>query len=159
MTERPGVVADSGIRREPGKPLEDGMPIRRVQEPVAGDRERVGRPDLDLIKPLASQPSLGANRRHEGTFAACVHQHDIETSVLLLGCILRKKQRNALGRQRPTGQITKRTVPERAGVPDFQALSGGRSHQVEAATDLERRPGPTRRRPARAAPAPRRQCR
>src|SRR4029453_4573874 len=48
---------------------------------------------------------------------------------------------NAFGCQSTPGQITKRTVPERAGVPDFQALSGGRSHQVEAATALERRPG------------------
>jgi hypothetical protein len=49
------------------------MPIRCVQQPVTGDGNRVSGPDLDLIKPLASQSSLGANRRQEGTLADGIH--------------------------------------------------------------------------------------
>ena len=114
------------------------MPVRVVQQPIAGDRNGVGGPDLDVIKPLTGDPSFGTNRGHKGTLAARVHQHDIEAGVSLLARIIGKQQRNALGLQRPTGEITKRTMPERAGVRDLQALPGCRSHEVEAATDLER---------------------
>ena len=39
------------------------MPVRRMQEAVAGDGERVRRPDVDMIKPLISEPSLSTNPR------------------------------------------------------------------------------------------------
>src|SRR4029450_6532192 len=77
VTERPGVVTHHDLWRESGKPVKDGMPVRIVQQPVAGDQKRVRRPDLNVIKTLTGDPSLGTNGRHEGTLAARVHEHDI----------------------------------------------------------------------------------
>ena len=103
MTERPGVVADRGLRRESGKPLEDGTPVFVVEQPIARDCEGVGGPDFDVIKPLTSDPGLGTNRGHKGTFAARLHQHDIEAGVSFLVRGIGKKQRNTLSLQCPTG--------------------------------------------------------
>jgi len=120
------------------EPVKDGIPVRVVQQPIAGDHNSIRGPDLDVIKTLAGDAGFGTDCRHEGTLAVGVDEHDIEAGVSLLAWIIGKQQCDVRGLQGAAGEITKQTVSERASVRDLQALSSRRSHEVEAATNLER---------------------
>jgi hypothetical protein len=146
--QRPGVGEHENAGRKPGCPPPQpaigragqrpgGAGPRRRDQAVPGHVDRFARRHADRVPPAGVR--LRAQAGDERPLAIRLHQHHVETGVQAR--VGWPEHLDAFGRERGPDQVTPRASAVTAGVGDRHALPGRGRHHVEAAADVDRRPG------------------